>query len=127
MNILSDVIEIEKPYAFSVDYTSHFDPEALRSKLEKLHTQGFVTSEFHLENIVKMIYLNNADPQKFNFELWAEYHKVPVERIRDLMIHVNFPVVKNEKVVGRIAFVDIPKPKTITDLNEENVRRFTER
>jgi hypothetical protein len=127
MNILSDVIEIDRAPEFTVDFSSQFDPEILRNKLQKLHRQGFVSSEFYLENVIKMMYLNNADPEFFNYDRWSEYHDVPVKAIRDLMLHINYPVIVEHKVVGRLAFLDIPTPKTITDLNEENMRRFKER
>ena len=47
--------------------------------------------------------------------------------LRNALIHINIPVIEDDKVVGRITYKDIPKPKTVTDLNEENMRRFIER
>ena len=127
MNILSDVIEVNKMPEIVADLSESFDPEILKTKIRKMHSAGFVTSEFFTENVIKMVYLNNCDPQTYNFELWAEYHNMSPDVLRNALIHINIPVIEEDKVVGRITYKDIPKPKTVTDLNEENMRRFIER
>ena len=62
MNILSDVIEVNKMPEIVADLSESFDPEILKNKIRKMHSAGFVTSEFFVENVIKMIYLNNCDP-----------------------------------------------------------------
>ena len=70
--------------------------------LGQLPTEGRIL----IEEYYKVLWLNNQDPQKYNFSYWEKYFKVKKQTLRNIFNYVFFPIPdeKNPKEVGKILY-----------------------
>ena len=124
MNILANTVDIKKPPEPKGDLNSTFNPELLKARLKEQMSADVGEGLLCPENIVKVLYLNSCQPDVYDLEYWAEVFNLPPQTLRNVFSHVTFPVVENGKVMGGLTFTEIPRKKTIVDLEEENLKQF---
>eukprot|EP01017_Pseudomicrothorax_dubius_P038457 TRINITY_DN5761_c0_g2_i2.p1 TRINITY_DN5761_c0_g2~~TRINITY_DN5761_c0_g2_i2.p1 ORF type:complete len:576 (-),score=198.02 TRINITY_DN5761_c0_g2_i2:117-1844(-) len=57
-----------------------------------------------VDELPKVLYLNNQDPQKYNLSFWADHFNIVPEKLRNIFNYVAFPVPDHEgtKDTGRL-------------------------
>ena len=124
MNILANTVEVKRHPEPRPDFSVSFNPEMLKVKLRQQMAVDVGQGLLSPENIVKVLYLNNARPGEFDLLYWAEAFNLPPQKIRNIFSHISYPVIINNTLVGKLAFIDIPRKKTVVDLEEENLKQF---
>ena len=124
MNLLSDTIKIVKPAEPIPDFGTPFNPEELRFKDNETVVLATNKEELHVENLVKILYLNNSNPEEFDVEFWAQELNISTQRLRNIFFNYSYLIYEEGKVVGKLSFIDIPRKKTtIFDAYQETVKR----
>lgn len=123
MNLLSDTINVVKPLEPVADFSSVYNPEEFRFKQNQNAVMAMNKEELHTENLVKVLYLNNMDPQEYNLEFWAETLNISTQRLRNIFYNFSYLVYENHQVVGKISFIDVPKKTEIFDAFQESLKR----
>ena len=124
MNILANTVEVKRQPEIKGDMSSTFNPELLKARLRDQMSADVGEGLLCPENIVKVLYLNSCKPDVYDLEYWAEVFNLPPQTLRNVFNHVSFPVIEGEKTVGCLTFTEIPRKKTIVDLEEENLKQF---
>jgi hypothetical protein len=94
--------------------------------LGQLPTDGRIL----IEEYYKVLYLNNEDPEKYNFTYWENYFKVSKVTLRNIFNHVFFPIPdeRNPSEVGKILyFKDVEyskRRKMIGEMTSEDYQEY---
>ena len=94
--------------------------------LGQLPTDGRIL----IEEYYKVLYLNNEDPEKYNFTYWENYFKVSKVTLRNIFNHVFFPIPdeRNPSEVGKILyFQDVEyskRRKMIAEMTSEDYHEY---
>jgi hypothetical protein len=123
INFLSDTIKIVKPAEPVPDFTKEYNPEELRLRDNKARIETLNIEELHVENLIKVLYLNNADPQEYNLEFWADNLNISPQRLKNIFYNFSNIVALDGKVIGKLSFIEVPKKKDIFDVYQENLKR----
>ena len=61
-----------------------------------------------VDEIYKILYFNNADPETYTVSFWAEHFKISPAAIRNIVNYVAYPVTDpdNKNVVKVLYFID---------------------
>mmetsp|Transcript_28401 Transcript_28401/g.32841 ORF Transcript_28401/g.32841 Transcript_28401/m.32841 type:complete len:593 (+) Transcript_28401:24-1802(+) len=60
-------------------------------------------SRILLDELTKVLYLNNSDPKKYNLTFWAEHFNIEPQKLRNIFNFVSYPIAgTNEKELGRV-------------------------
>jgi hypothetical protein len=83
--------------------------------------EGLLPTEkrIRVDDIYKVLYFNNADPQMYNVQFWAEFFKIPQPAIRNIFNYLAYPETDpiTKEVSNVLYFID-------SELNEENIRKL---
>ena len=123
MNFLSDTIKIEKPLEPVPDFTKVYNPEELRFQDNQKTINAMNKEELHVENLVKILYLNNANPQEYDLEFWAKTLNINTQKLKNIFYNFSYFVIEDNIVIGKLTFIDIPKKKEIFDAFQESIKR----
>jgi hypothetical protein len=128
VNIVSQAVKVEPfvtdkkiGYEIPLDFVEE-------GMLGQLPTEGRIL----LEEYYKVLYLNNEDPEKYNFTYWEKYFNVSKVTLRNIFNHVFFPIPdeKNPTEIGRILyFKDIEfekRRKMIAEMTTEEYNEYLE-
>ena len=103
VNIVSSAIKVQEPKL----YTSNFEYELPADYLEETLLGDMPTSgRILVEEYFKVLYLNNENPEKYNFSYWENYFKVDNKTLRNIFNYVFFPLPdeKNKEETGKILY-----------------------
>jgi len=130
INIVSQAVKVHPitgdlkkgPTEFSLDYYE----ERL---LGNLPTEGRIL----VEEYYKALYLNDQDPENYNFSYWLDYFKVSNVTLRNAFNYVFFPIPdeNNPTEVGKILhFKDFEfanRRKMIAEMSKEEYKEYLEK
>jgi len=126
VQIISQAIKVEPfvkeqrlNYEIPLDYIEE-------GMLGQLPTEGRIL----MEEYYKVLYLNNEDPEKYNFTYWENYFKVSKITLRNIFNHVFFPIPdeNNPSEIGKILyFKDVEysnRRKMISEMTSEEYQEY---
>jgi hypothetical protein len=126
IQIISQAIKVEPfvkeqklKYEIPLDYIEE-------GMLGQIPTDGRIL----IEEYYKVLYLNNEDPEKYNFTYWENYFKVSKVTLRNIFNHVFFPIPNenNPSEVGKILyFKDVEyskRRKMIAEMTSEEYQEY---
>jgi hypothetical protein len=129
INIVSQAVKVESPhkhqigkYEMPLDYIEE-------GMLGQTPTDGRIL----IEEYYKVLYLNNEDPETYNFSYWEKYFGVSKITLRNIFNYIFFPIPdeKNPSEVGKILyFKDIEfekKRKMIAEMTGEEYKEYLEK
>ena len=72
-----------------------------------------------IDDIYKVLYFNNADPELYNVQFWSDYFKISPASIRNIFNYLAFPLTNPEtkKVDSVLYFID-------ADLKMEELKKL---
>ena len=84
-----------------------------------------------IDEIYKVLYLNNEDPHTYNVRFWAKHFKIDPAAIRNIFNYLGYPIVDpKSKTVGRtLVFIDVDMmnhQEKIKDLTRDDYIRYLE-
>jgi hypothetical protein len=123
MNLLADSFQVNKPLEPVPDFTSEFNPEELRYRHNKEAAILMNKEELYVENLIKILYLNNHDPETYDIEFWAETLNFSTQRLRNIFYNFSYLVIVDKKPVGHLSFIEIPRKKNIYDAFQESLKK----
>lgn len=61
-----------------------------------------------VDDVYKMLFFNNQDPELFNLQFWSDHYNIPAAALRNIVNYVAFPVTdqKTKKVIEVLYFID---------------------
>lgn len=129
VNIVSQAIKIDPPFKtekvkfeLPLDYIEE-------GMLGQTPTDGRIL----IEEYYKVLYLNNEDPEKYNFTYWEKYFGVSKVTLRNIFNYVFFPLPdeKNPNEVGKILYfqdVEFAKKRDmIAEMTGDEYKEYLER
>lgn len=127
VNLLSDSIKIEKAPEFEPDFTKHYNPEELRFNDIKNRNKMLEVEELYVENLKKILFLNNAKPDEFGLDFWGEHLNINTQRLRNIFYNFSAFASDGKNVVGKLSFVEVEKKKEPFDEFKETLKRDLKR
>mmetsp|Transcript_29026 Transcript_29026/g.51914 ORF Transcript_29026/g.51914 Transcript_29026/m.51914 type:complete len:270 (-) Transcript_29026:77-886(-) len=94
MNFLADSLEIKKPPKIELDFGESNVENAI--KLKEQMTYDIKAAQLTTENLVKVLYLNNSDPQQFNTEYWAEVLNITPQKLKNVFYNFSVPILAED-------------------------------
>ena len=85
-----------------------------------------------VDEIYKILYFNNADPNRFTVSFWADHFKIPPAAIRNMVNYVAYPLTdpESKNVTKVLYFIDSELQKQqaemLTELNRDTYLRYLE-
>ncbi len=129
INIVSRAVKVEEPFPLKVaQYELPLD-YLEEGMLGNTPTDGRIL----IEEYYKVLYLNNDDPEKYNFTYWEKYFNVNKVTLRNIFNYVFFPMPdeKNPTEVGKILYfkdIDFEKRrKLISEMSQEEYKEYLEK
>lgn len=123
MSYLSELIDVKHPPDIKLDTSHDLDPNFLRAQFKDQSAFGKSEGELYEENLIKMLYLNNARPEEFDVEYWAENLNIFPNQLKSIFNYVSFPVVISKEAVGKLEFIESKKKKSVMDIIKENEKK----
>lgn len=102
--------------------------DSLYKEEEELPTQKSI----QVEDFIKILYLNNKDPDKYNMKYWSSFYEVDLNTLRNLLNFVAYPVYKKDcpnEIAEVYSFIDkdpLKKQKLIGEMNPEEYQIYVE-
>jgi len=90
-----------------------------------------ISKSVQVEDLIKILYLNNKDPYKYTMKFWASFFDVDIEMLRNVLNFMAYPVytLKNPDEISEIyTFKDVDplkKHKLIGEMNEEEYFEYS--
>ena len=123
MNLLSDSFEVIKPDEPIPDFSKVFNPAEQRFKQTQENLILMNKEELHIENLIKILYLNNSNPEEYNFEFWAKTLNISIKKLKNIFYNLSYFVITKGMVVGKLSFIEVEKKKEIFDAFQESLKR----
>ena len=87
MNLLAKAVIVDERPIFGIDINEEyiFD-EQLRANLPK-------EKRILVDEIFKILWFNNKDPETFTISFWSEYFKISSATIRNIVNYLAYPII----------------------------------
>lgn len=109
MNFLADSLEIKKPPTIELDFGNTSSESGAQMREQMIYDNK--TAQLTTENYVKMLYLNNADPETFDTEYWAEVMNLNPQKLRNLVYNFSVPLLGDTDAEYKLEYQEV-KSKT---------------
>ncbi len=128
VNIVARAVKVEDPVQHKIakyDLPLDFLEEGM---LGETPTDGRIL----IEEYYKVLYLNNEDPEKYNFAYWEKYFNVNKVTLRNIFNYIFFPLPdeKNPNEVGKILYfkdIDFEKRRNmIAEMTSDEYKEYLE-
>lgn len=87
MNLLAKAVEVDEPPLFGTDINEEYVIEdTLRENLP-------MEKRILVDEIYKILFFNNRDPDTFTVSFWADYFNVAPASIRNIVNYMAYPVI----------------------------------
>ena len=87
MNLLAKAVEVDEVPIFGVDINEEYiTQEVLRADLP-------LEKRILVDEVFKILYFNNRDPETFTVTFWADYFNIDVGVIRNFVNYMAYPVI----------------------------------
>ena len=124
MNLIAQAVEVDEPPLFGTDLNEEYIiEESLRHGLP-------ADKRILVDEIYKILYFNNRDPETYNINFWADYFKIAPATIRNVVNYMAYPIINQttKKIDYILFFKDTELVKSATELlgdNAENLNRLS--
>ena len=102
MNLIAQAVKVDEAPVFAVDISQEYMIEdSLRANLP-------TEKRILVDEIYKILYFNNADPETYTISFWSEYFKISPATLRNILNYVAFPETDpdTKKVTRVLYFID---------------------
>lgn len=114
VNLIAQAVEVEdKPYLGRDVNEEWVVEDSLRRELPSAH-------RMLVDEIYKVLYFNNKDPETYTIAFWAEYFQISPASVRNIVNYMAYPIidVETKKVKQVLYFIDIDLMKSRKMLSE---------
>lgn len=104
MNILAQAVKVDDPPLLPPDQ------EQLYGYLKQQENQQLEQDHrILIDEIYKVLYLNNQDPHLYNVRFWAKHFKIDPAAIRNIFNYLGYPVIdpQTRTVKNTLVFIDV--------------------
>lgn len=125
MNLLAKAIEVDEPPVFGVDLNEEYEvEETLRHNLPS-------EKRILVDEMYKILYMNNQDPETYTISFWSEYFNISPATIRNVVNYMAYPIIdpKTKKVVSVLFFKDtelVQQTNLLENLDRDTYLGFLE-
>jgi len=99
MNLLAKAVEVEEVPMFGVDINKEYMIE------EELRRNLPSDQRILVDELYKILYMNNKDPETYTVSFWADYFKIPPAVVRNIVNYMAFPIIDQQtKKIQEILF-----------------------
>ena len=112
MNLLAKAVEVDEEPVFGVDINEEYI-------IEESLRHGLPTDKRILvDEIFKILYFNNIDPEIYTISFWSDYFKISPATVRNVVNYMAYPIVddKTKKVKMVLYFKDTELAKSSSKL-----------
>ena len=102
MNLLAKAVEVDEPPVFGVDLNEEYEvEETLRHNLP-------TEKRILVDEMYKILYMNNQDPETYTISFWSEYFNISPATIRNVVNYMAYPLIDptTKKVTSVLYFKD---------------------
>mmetsp|Transcript_46215 Transcript_46215/g.61204 ORF Transcript_46215/g.61204 Transcript_46215/m.61204 type:complete len:282 (-) Transcript_46215:342-1187(-) len=102
VNLIAQAVQVEEAPVFAVDINEeYFIEDSLRARLP-------TEKRILVDEIFKILYFNNADPETYTISFWSEHFKITPAALRNILNYVAFPMTDPEtkRVIKVLYFID---------------------
>lgn len=90
MNLIAKAVEVEEIPIFGVDINEEYIiEESLRAGLP-------TEKRMLVDEIFKILWFNNKDPETFTISFWSDYFNIAPATVRNVVNYMAYPVVDEE-------------------------------
>jgi len=100
MNLLAKAVEVDQEPVFGVDIDEDYIiEESLRAGLP-------TDKRILVDEVFKILYFNNQDPDTFSISFWSDYFNISPATVRNVVNYMAYPIVddKTKKVIKVLYF-----------------------
>lgn len=90
MGQISRAIEVDEPPVFGVDINEEYIIE--EHFRENLPTEKRIL----VDEMYKILYFNNKDPETYTVSFWADYFKISPSTVRNIVNYMAYPVINDK-------------------------------
>lgn len=95
-DVLNRIADDVKSNRIQLD--AKYDQLPPQEEEEEMPALAFRAGRVSLEELIRCLYLNNSDPQRYNLAFFADYFDVPVKDLGEMFDVLSFPVVVGSEV-----------------------------
>lgn len=126
MNIVAQAVEVEDPPLSAPDQDQLYN--TMREGIQGISSQDH---RILIDEVYKVLYLNNEDPETYNVQFWAKHFKIEPAAIRNIFNYLAYPITDpmNKDIKRILFFIDIDMVKhreKLTDLTREDYIAYLE-
>ena len=86
MNLIAQAVKVEEAPKFGIDINeTHMIEDTLRASLPS-------ERRILVDEIYKILYFNNADPELYNISFWSDHFKIAPAALRNILNYVAYPL-----------------------------------
>ena len=125
MNLLAKAVEVDEPPVFGVDLNEEYEvEETLRHNLPS-------EKRILVDEMYKILYMNNQDPETYTISFWSEYFNISPATIRNVVNYMAYPLIdpKTKKVTSVLYFKDtelVQQTNLLENLDRDTYLGFLE-
>ena len=125
MNLLAKAVEVDEPPVFGVDLNEEYEiEETLRHNLPS-------EKRILVDEMYKILYMNNQDPETYTISFWSEYFNISPATIRNVVNYMAYPLIdpKTKKVISVLYFKDtelVQQSRLLENLDRDTYLGFLE-
>lgn len=95
MNVLGNVIHRMEESQKKNQLKARNVPSLYASDMDALKPQE---GRILLNELTKVLKLNNDNPKKYNLEYWARYFNIQPQQLKNIFNYISFPVIDEEEI-----------------------------
>lgn len=127
INIISQAVQKLNPWGELIQGSKEIPLDCIEEQMMgQLPTEGRIL----VEEYFRVLYLNNEDPEKYNFAYWEKYFNVSRVTLRNIFNYVFFPMPneKNPTEIGKVLYFQdaeyIQRRKMLSEMNSEEYQEY---
>ncbi len=87
MNLIAQAVKVEEPPVRNLAVNERWG-------IDEIMRKGLPTEKRILtDEIYKVLYFNNENPQKYNVAFWADHFQISAAAIRNIVNYIAYPLV----------------------------------
>lgn len=126
VSMLAEAVKVEPPPLVAPDINEQWITE------EQLRRELPSDKRILVDEIYKVLYFNNQDPETYNIHFWSDYFQISPASIRNIVNYLAYPIVDltTKKVKEVLYFVDTEiarlRRKELMELDRDSYLLFLE-
>jgi Mg2+ and Co2+ transporter CorA len=126
LNIVAQAVKVEDP-----PMLPHDQNELYKQILENSNEFKSQDHRILIDEIYKVLYLNNENPTIYNVKFWSKHFKIQPAAIRNIFNYLAFPIVdpKNKSITKLLQFIDVDllrNKEKLADMTIEDYKSYLE-